>query len=100
MTAPPPYASWRLNPPTSTPSSSLTLKNQPLLPRLPVPALAATLDKLVQSTRALGTEEEVAEVRRKAEEFRQVGGVGEELQKRLEARREQPCVSSFLRKGR
>lgn len=92
MTATPPYDSWRLNPPTATPATSVMYKNQPALPRLPVPPLPLTLAKLVKSATALGTPEELASLKQKAEKFAQPGGIGGVLQERLEQRRAEPCV--------
>lgn len=78
----PSWAKWRLNPPTAIPLS--TSDN---LPHLPVPELSQTADKLLNSARALAkSEEELAALQRKLEEFARAGGVGEELQKRLKER--------------
>lgn len=64
------------------------LVNQHSLPRLPIPPLAVTLDKVLKSAKAVAQNEaEVKELERKISEFGRAGGVGEKLQERLEARR-------------
>ncbi|KAL8279314.1 hypothetical protein RQP46_008351 [Phenoliferia psychrophenolica] len=96
MTAPPPYAAWRLDPPTASPSTSLMYKNQSALPRLPVPPLPATLAKLAKSVAALGTPEEIQAFKSKMESFAKPGAIGEVLQKRLEERREEPGRRNWI----
>lgn len=89
--SPPPWSVWRADPAHSIPLDSTTLVNQPALPRLPVPALSVTLEKVLESCRPLAKDDkEWEELRRKVEEFGRKGGVGEVVQRRLEARREEP----------
>lgn len=65
------------------------LKNQSDLPKLPIPKLDVTVAKLIKSCQALANDDkELAVVKQKAEKFLAKGGIGEALQKRLEARRE------------
>ncbi|KAM0753016.1 acyltransferase ChoActase/COT/CPT [Meredithblackwellia eburnea MCA 4105] len=96
MSSSPSWASWRLSPPTATPVDSVTFRNQAALPRLPVPALSDTIEKLLKSASALGTKEELDALKKKAEQFSKPGGIGEVLQKRLEARREEPGVRNWI----
>lgn len=85
----PPWSTWRTAPASATPLTSTTLKNQHLLPRLPVPSLDVTLSKLVESCRPLAKDSnEFKEFARKVVEFGKEGGVGRTLQRRLEERRE------------
>lgn len=89
--SPPTWGVWRSDPAHSIPLDSKTLVNQPALPRLPVPQLQVTLDKVLESCKALAKDDkEWDELRRKVEEFGRKGGVGEVVQGRLEARREEP----------
>lgn len=71
------------------PRSSKTYEQQASLPHLPVPPLSATLAKLKDSLRAMAlSEDEYLTSVRRIEEFGKQEGVGETLQKRLEAKRE------------
>ncbi|CAG8538451.1 3338_t:CDS:2 [Ambispora leptoticha] len=69
---------------------------QKALPRLPVPALANTLDVYLKSVQPLVTEEQYAKTRQAVEQFKKPGGVGEELQKRLLAKANDPKVVNWL----
>ncbi|GAA5917870.1 hypothetical protein JCM6882_003748 [Rhodosporidiobolus microsporus] len=92
----PPYASWRLNPPTSTPADSATLKHQQQLPRLPVPPLETTLERLLKSSAPLATQQQREDLKRKVEAFKRAGGTGRKLQEQLEQRREDPSRRNWL----
>ncbi|GAA6019658.1 hypothetical protein JCM11491_004869 [Sporobolomyces phaffii] len=95
--SPPAWREWRMNPPSSTPSTSTTMRNQPQIPRLPVPKLSDTLEQLVKSCAPLAaSEQDLARLRSKVDEFAKPGGVGERLQQKLEARREQPETRNWL----
>ncbi|GAA5958399.1 hypothetical protein JCM21900_002182 [Sporobolomyces salmonicolor] len=94
---PPPWAEWRSDPPSSTSATSTMLVNQSKLARLPVPKLDETLELLLESCRPLaGSRAELDALQRKMEEFRKEGGLGRELQTRLEQRREQDGVRNWL----
>ncbi|KAM6956193.1 choline O-acetyltransferase [Aplochiton taeniatus] len=58
------------------------------LPKLPIPALKATLDMYMRCMKHLLTEEQFKRTQRIVEEFGAPGGLGEELQNKLMARRE------------
>lgn len=89
-TTTPSWHEWRMNPPTATPVDSTTFRNQAQLPRLPVPALDDTLSKLVKSCEPLAKDsQELQTLKDKVEQFKADKGIGRELQRRLEAKREQ-----------
>ncbi|KAK4047181.1 hypothetical protein OIO90_006290 [Microbotryomycetes sp. JL221] len=96
--APPPsWHDWRLNPPTSTPESSTMLVNQPQIPKLPVPKLEDTLKRLSDSIEPLAeSDEELNRTKQKLQDFVKQGGIGHELQKRLEARRDDPNIRNWI----
>ncbi|OZJ04997.1 hypothetical protein BZG36_02111 [Bifiguratus adelaidae] len=76
------------------PNAPPMLRYQKNLPRLPVPALSATLTKYLKTVKPLLSEQEYNETEKCVEEFRAPGGPGELLQKRLEARAADPnCVN-------
>jgi carnitine O-acetyltransferase len=78
-----------MNPPSATPKDSITFKNQHKLPRLPVPELDVTLSKLIQSCQPLAeNEQEFNALKDKVQQFKD--GLGPELQRRLQAKREEP----------
>ncbi|ORY45846.1 acyltransferase ChoActase/COT/CPT [Leucosporidium creatinivorum] len=96
-TSTPAWAAWRLDPPSATPLDSTTFRNQAQLPRLPVPPLDVTLAKVLDSCRPLAKDaSEFEALKKKVEEFSQQGGVGHVLQKRLEERREQQGLKSWI----
>jgi len=69
------------------PAGTLSFKGQADLPRLPVPQLDATLSKLKRSLKAMAWDEgEYKVAERKVDELAQ--GLGPELQRRLEAHRD------------
>ncbi|EJD41190.1 acyltransferase ChoActase/COT/CPT [Auricularia subglabra TFB-10046 SS5] len=79
-------ADWKAQAPPP-PQGAVTFAHQERLPRLPVLPLQPTLDNLKRSLRPLAwTEDEYAAAVRKIDEFGAPGGVGEQLQARLEAR--------------
>ena len=72
---------WKEHAP-SPPKDTLTVAAQAGLPRLPVPDLSATLNKLRESLKPLArSEEEYMEAKRKIDEFER--GLGGLLQERL-----------------
>ncbi|KAL1922551.1 uncharacterized protein VTP21DRAFT_10090 [Calcarisporiella thermophila] len=72
------------------------LRFQKNLPRLPVPALADTCQKYLQTVRPLLSDEDYAKTRAAVEEFQRQGGIGEELQRRLLAKANDPNVVNWL----
>ncbi|SCV66893.1 BQ2448_5539 [Microbotryum intermedium] len=91
----PSWSEWRLNPPSATPLDSTTFKNQHRLPKLPVPDVDVTLDKVLASCRPLASDEgEFEELRTKVERFRQ--GLGKTLQERLVRRRETEGMRNWI----
>ncbi|GAA6045002.1 hypothetical protein JCM8097_004458, partial [Rhodosporidiobolus ruineniae] len=95
--SPPPWSTWRLNPPTATPSGSTTLKHQRNLPRLPVPPLDSTLDRLATSCAPLAANpNQLDALKQKVDAFKREGGAGRKLHDALEKRREQPDIQNWL----
>ncbi|SCZ95699.1 BZ3500_MvSof-1268-A1-R1_Chr8-1g09737 [Microbotryum saponariae] len=95
MSRAPRWSEWRLCPPSATPSDSTTFRNQAKLPRLPIPELDLTLDKLVESCRPLAKDEnELQELKRKVSVFRH--GLGRKLQQRLVQRRESEGMRNWI----
>ncbi|EXX78513.1 carnitine O-acetyltransferase CAT2 [Rhizophagus irregularis DAOM 197198w] len=72
------------------------LRYQKSLPKLPVPALKDTLEKYLKSVRPLVSSEEYAKTEAAVAEFQKPGGIGEELQKRLLAKANNPNVINWL----
>ncbi|OZJ05061.1 hypothetical protein BZG36_02093 [Bifiguratus adelaidae] len=72
------------------------LRYQANLPKLPVPALEATLEKYAQTLKPLLSEQDLRKSLDAISEFKRPGGIGEELQKRLVARREDPSTVNWL----
>ena len=66
------------------------------LPKLPVPALKDTLEKYLKTVRPLLNSEEYAKTEAAVAEFQKPGGFGEELQKRLLAKANNPNVVNWL----
>ncbi|KAG8831959.1 Carnitine O-acetyltransferase mitochondrial [Serendipita sp. 399] len=82
-------SNWKTLAPFPSNPSAETYSKQESLAHLPIPPLAATLEKLKSSLKAMaisGAEYDAAE--KKIEEFGRPGGIGETLHKRLEQRRE------------
>ncbi|KAI0023067.1 acyltransferase ChoActase/COT/CPT [Xylariomycetidae sp. FL0641] len=72
------------------------LRFQDSLPRLPVPTLQETAARYIKSLHPLLSESEFASSKKAVEEFVKPGGVGEELQKKLVARREDPNTKNWI----
>ncbi|CAG8458610.1 2849_t:CDS:2 [Acaulospora morrowiae] len=72
------------------------LRYQKSLPRLPVPALSETLEKYLKSVKPLVNEEEFAKTVAAVTEFQKPGGIGEELQRRLLEKANNPNVINWL----
>jgi carnitine O-acetyltransferase len=89
MAEPPAYSSWRLDPPHANKGHAALYANQNALPKLPVPALDSTLDRLLVNAKAIAKEGEWLELERKVRAFRE-SGVAQKLQARLEARAKDP----------
>ncbi|KAF9433454.1 Carnitine O-acetyltransferase mitochondrial [Entomortierella beljakovae] len=66
------------------------------LPKLPVPNLEDTLARYLKSVRPLLSDKEFAETAAAVAEFQKPGGVGEELQKRLLAKANDPKTVNWL----
>ena len=73
-----------------------TLYYQDSLPTMPVPALQTTLVKYLQSIRPLLTQTEYTASEKLVADFGKAGGVGEDLQERLEARSKDPTIKNWL----
>src|SRR5438045_3506555 len=72
------------------------LRFQDSLPRLPVPTLQETAERYLKSVHPLLSQSEFQNTQKAVEEFLQPGGRGEELQKRLVARREDPNIKNWI----
>lgn len=72
------------------------LRYQKAMPKLPVPALGATLDKYLRSVRPLLSDADYAKTVVAVEEFRAPGGPGEKLQERLLAKAQDPKTVNWL----
>lgn len=95
----PAWEAWKVDPHSATPLDSPLARNQGALPMLPVPQMKDTLAKLLSSCRPLArTEEEYAELERKAQDFGQAGGIGEIVQARLVARAGTEGVRNWIAK--
>jgi hypothetical protein len=91
---PPTWSAWRLDPPSAASPTSQTFKADSQLPRLPVPNLDTTLERLRRSCAPLiRNDEQRKALEEKLAAFGKEGGVGRMLQKQLEQRREEPYVS-------
>ena len=78
------------------PFSKKTFGNQHLLPKLPVPGLDETCDKFIEWVRPLLTPSEFVNTGKIVEAFRQPGGNGEKLQKKLIQWSQQPDLPNWL----
>lgn len=82
--------------------ADLEIPSQPLyhhqqsLPRLPVPALEDTVALYLQTVAPLATPAELARTKQLAAAFVAPGGLGQELQARLQQRAQERCESSYL----
>lgn len=72
------------------------LRYQKNLPKLPVPALGATLQKYLQSVRPLLSDAEFQRTEQAVKEFEAPGGLGQELQERLLAKANDPNVVNWM----
>jgi carnitine O-acetyltransferase len=72
------------------------LRFEDSLPRLPVPTLQETAKRYLKSLHPLLSKSEYEHSQRAVAEFIKPGGQGEELQKRLVARREDPSVKNWI----
>ncbi|TRX93113.1 hypothetical protein FHL15_005981 [Xylaria flabelliformis] len=72
------------------------LRFQESLPRLPVPTLEETAARYVKSLHPLLSPVEFAASKKAVEEFIKPGGVGEKLQKKLVAKREDPKTKNWI----
>ena len=77
-------------------SKGAMLRFEDSLPRLPVPELEETSKKYLKSVRALLNKEEYAATQKAVQDFVKSGGQGEELQKRLVARRDDPNHKNWI----
>jgi hypothetical protein len=88
----PSWKEWRLNPPCAIPTDSITLSHHDQLPRLPVPDLAATREKVLNSAKPLAkNEEEFKEMQKKLDDFLH-SPLAKELNDALVARSKDPWV--------
>ena len=71
------------------------LRYQTNLPKLPVPALSATLQKYLKTVRPLVGDEEYKRTENAVKEF-ETSGIGAKLQDRLVARAQDPNVVNWL----
>ncbi|KAI0404333.1 acyltransferase ChoActase/COT/CPT [Xylaria palmicola] len=72
------------------------LRFQESLPRLPVPTLEETAARYVKSLHPLLSPVEFAASKKAVDEFVRPGGVGEKLQKKLVAKREDPQTKNWM----
>jgi carnitine O-acetyltransferase len=72
------------------------LRFQESLPKLPVPTLQETADRYIKSVHPLLSKQEYEHTKGVVADFIRPGGVGEELQKKLIAKAEDPNVKSWL----
>ena len=72
------------------------LRFEESLPRLPVPSLAETSKRYLKSVHPLLTKPEYEQTVKVVQEFIKPGNIGEELQKRLQARRDDPNHKNWI----
>ncbi|KAI8978463.1 acyltransferase ChoActase/COT/CPT [Pilobolus umbonatus] len=72
------------------------LRYQNNLPKLPVPALSATLQKYLKSVRPLLNDAEYQKTEQAVKDFESPGGLGLELQERLLARANDPSIVNWM----
>lgn len=77
-------------------SKGAMLRFQESLPRLPVPTLEETAARYVKSLHPLLSPVEYASSKKAVDEFIKPGGVGQKLQEKLIARREDPKVKNWI----
>ena len=66
------------------------------LPRLPVPSLEETLKRYLKSVHPLLTKPEYEQTEKAVQEFIKPGSIGEQLQKRLQGRRDDPKHRNWI----
>ena len=72
------------------------LRFEESLPRLPVPTLEETSKRYLRSVEPLLSKTELASTEKAVQEFIKPGGIGQELQKRLIARRNDPMHKNWI----
>lgn len=72
------------------------LRFQESLPKLPIPALEETAARYIKSVHPLLTSSEFESTKKAVEEFIQPGGIGQKLQEKLIARREDPQHKNWI----
>lgn len=72
------------------------LRFEDSLPRLPVPTLEETAKRYLKSVHPLLTKQEFAETEKAVKEFLSPDSLGQTLQKRLLARREEPSIKNWI----
>ena len=72
------------------------LRFEDSLPRLPVPTLEETSRRYLKSVHPLLNQAEFENTRKAVEDFVRPNGIGQELQKRLQARREDPKHKNWI----
>ena len=77
-------------------SKGAMLRFEDSLPRLPVPTLEETSKRYLKSVHPLLNQAEFATTKKAVEEFIKPGSIAHELQKRLEARREDPKYRNWI----
>jgi carnitine O-acetyltransferase len=77
-------------------SKGKMLRFEDSLPKLPVPTLQETAQRYLKSLHPLLTKAEFEASQKAVEEFLAPGGAGEQLQKRLVAKREDPSVKNWI----
>lgn len=77
-------------------SKGAMLRFQDSLPRLPVPTLEETAARYVKSLHPLLSPAEYAASKKAVDEFIKPGGVGQKLQEKLIARRENPKIKNWI----
>jgi carnitine O-acetyltransferase len=77
-------------------SKGAMLRFEDSLPKLPVPTLEETAKRYIKSLHPILSKSEFEHSQRAVAEFVKPGGQGEELQKRLIARREDPKIKNWI----
>lgn len=77
-------------------SKGAMLRFEDSLPKLPVPTLEETSKRYLKSVHPLLNKAEFAATKRTVDEFVKAGSIGQELQKRLQARREDPKNRNWI----
>ncbi|OTB03719.1 hypothetical protein M426DRAFT_321426 [Hypoxylon sp. CI-4A] len=77
-------------------SKGAMLRFQESLPKLPVPTLEETASRYLKSLHPLLSPVELASSKKAVDEFIKPGGVGQKLQEKLIARREDPKVKNWI----